>query len=81
MCSSDLNGWLYVKHWVDPHVDENGKILVHLARGRGDLCVVHRGKLLTTRLMKGEVWEFNDRDVHFWLSLQPCTLLVANVGR
>jgi len=75
------NGWLYVRKYVEPHEDGNGKILVHVARGTGDLGVVDKGRIVTTRMRKGEVWMFNDRQVHFWMSVTPCTLLVANVKR
>jgi len=74
-------GWLYVKHYVGPHTDGNGKTLVHVARGAGDLGVVDKGRIDTTRMKKGEVWMFNDRQVHFWMSVTPCTLLVANVRK
>ncbi len=73
------NGWLYAKHYVEPHTDDNGKTLVHVAKGTGDLGVVDKGKIVTTRMRKGDVWLFNDRQVHFWLSVTPCTLLIANV--
>lgn len=73
------NVWLYVKHSVQPHRDSSGKCLIYLHRGLGNLYVIDKGKLTWIRMAQGQVYQFNDRQTHLWMSDTPCTLLVANV--
>ena len=79
--NGEANGFVFVKHHIEPHTDNGGRCLVHLAKGEGSLHVLHKGVIVTTNIEKGDVWLFNDRQTHFWLSEKPCTLLVVNVKR
>ena len=79
--NGEANGFIFVKHHIEPHTDNGGRCLVHLAKGKGSLYVLHKGALCTADMREGDVWLFNDKREHFWLSEKPCTLLVVNVKR
>ena len=77
--SSGVASWVRVEKHCKPHRDDNGKCLVILARGHGELYVKSKTNLDYVPMYPGMAVVFNDRLEHFWLSDIASTMLVMSV--